>query len=301
MRTRRPGWACRRSTASGRSAATTTRRRSTSTSSSIVPRTALFAGLLLAVARDPASWRRGDAAASARAPGGASRRAARGRRRPATAGRSSSAIRAWSPARPMPARTAASLHPGDAARPGARVLGDHRAALAEAGFSLGDVVRTRMYVVSIDDVAGGRGRPRRAVRRRSGRRRRSSRSPGLMDPTLLVEIEAEARRAELATARLSRGRRAGRRSRSRPPPRGRGTGCGARRRRPRQAPTASHSSPTWKRRPGVGRHDHDGDGGERGQDGRADELEVVERPPRQPIHAGRQQPERPRRVGHERT
>ena len=47
-------WAFRPSTASGRSAATITRRRSTWTSASVVPRTALFAGLLLAVARDPA-------------------------------------------------------------------------------------------------------------------------------------------------------------------------------------------------------------------------------------------------------
>ena len=57
--TRRPGWASPASTASGRSAATTTPRPSTSTSSSIVPRTTMLAGLLLAIAADPEilAWR----------------------------------------------------------------------------------------------------------------------------------------------------------------------------------------------------------------------------------------------------
>ena len=60
--TRPPGWACRRSTGSGRSVATTTRPRSTSTSTTIVPRTAMLAGLLLAIARDPEvlAWRADD-------------------------------------------------------------------------------------------------------------------------------------------------------------------------------------------------------------------------------------------------
>ena len=67
-------------------------------------------------------------------------------------------------------------------------------ALGEAGFSLADVVRTRMFVVRPDDIA--------AVSAANGEVFWSIRPvatlvlvAGLMDPSLLVEIEFEARRA----------------------------------------------------------------------------------------------------------
>ena len=66
-------------------------------------------------------------------------------------------------------------------------------ALGEGGFSLDDVVRTRMFVTDPADVA--------AVSAVHGARFRDIRPAatmvivsGLIDPSLLVEIEAEARR-----------------------------------------------------------------------------------------------------------
>jgi len=68
-----------------------------------------------------------------------------------------------------------------------------REALGAAGFAVGDVVRTRMYVVNESDIP--------AVAEEHGRWFREIRPAatlvlvrGLIDPTLLVEIEAEARR-----------------------------------------------------------------------------------------------------------
>jgi enamine deaminase RidA (YjgF/YER057c/UK114 family) len=67
------------------------------------------------------------------------------------------------------------------------------AALTQAGFSLADVVRTRMYVVSVADAAAvgevhgevfGDTRPASTM----------VAVAGLVDPSLLVEVEAEARR-----------------------------------------------------------------------------------------------------------
>ena len=70
------------------------------------------------------------------------------------------------------------------------------AALGEAGFALDDVVRTRMYVVSIGDAD--------AVASVHGEHFRSSRPvstlvqvAGLIHPSLLVEVEAEARRGPI--------------------------------------------------------------------------------------------------------
>ena len=71
-----------------------------------------------------------------------------GGRPPATAGRSSSATRAGSPARPTPGPDGRSRHPGDS-RPGRAILAIIERALAEAGFGLADVVRTRMFVTDI--------------------------------------------------------------------------------------------------------------------------------------------------------
>ncbi len=87
-----------------------------------------------------------------------------------------------------------SLHPGDVAAQARSVLAIIEGALGEAGFALADVVRTRMYIVDpahAGDVVAVHGEVFKHVR------------PAatlvvvarLIEPTLLVEIEAEARRA----------------------------------------------------------------------------------------------------------
>jgi len=87
----------------------------------------------------------------------------------------------------------ASLHPGDAAaqaRASWEIVGR---ALSEAGLALADVVRTRMYVVDGDDAAAvgevhgevfGETRPASTM----------VQVAGLVHPSLLVEVEAEAQR-----------------------------------------------------------------------------------------------------------
>jgi len=86
-----------------------------------------------------------------------------------------------------------SLHPGDAAAQARAAFGIALDALAEAGFAADDVVRTRMYVVRADD-----GLPVAAVNGELfGEIRPAStlvRVAGLIDPSLLVEVELEARR-----------------------------------------------------------------------------------------------------------
>lgn len=87
-----------------------------------------------------------------------------------------------------------SLHPGDAGAQARASWAIVAAALAEAGLSLADVVRTRMYVVSIDDapaVAAVHGELFGEIRPAST----LVQVAGLMDPSLLVEVEADARRA----------------------------------------------------------------------------------------------------------
>ena len=87
-----------------------------------------------------------------------------------------------------------SQHPGDVAAQARAVLAIIERALAEGGFTLADVVRTRMFVVDIADAPAATGRPRRDLRRDPAGRH-DGRGRGLMHPSLLIEIEAEARRA----------------------------------------------------------------------------------------------------------
>ncbi len=86
-----------------------------------------------------------------------------------------------------------SQHPGDIAGQAREVFAIIERALAEGGFSLGDVVRTRMFVTDMADSAVlsavhgeifGEIRPAATM----------VAVVGLMHRSLLVEIEAEARR-----------------------------------------------------------------------------------------------------------
>jgi enamine deaminase RidA (YjgF/YER057c/UK114 family) len=86
-----------------------------------------------------------------------------------------------------------SRNPGDAGAQARAVLGIIERALAEAGFALTDVVRTRMFVTDIDDhvaVAAVHGEVFGAIRPAAT----LVAVAALMHPSLLVEIEAEARR-----------------------------------------------------------------------------------------------------------
>jgi enamine deaminase RidA (YjgF/YER057c/UK114 family) len=87
-----------------------------------------------------------------------------------------------------------SAHPGDAGAQAMAIFAIAERALGEAGFGLDEVVRTRMFVVRLEDVA--------AVTAAHGQVFESIRPAAtlvivaaLMDPTFLVEIEFEARRA----------------------------------------------------------------------------------------------------------
>jgi len=87
-----------------------------------------------------------------------------------------------------------SRHPGDAGAQARATFGVIEHALTEAGFALEDVVRTRMYIVDPDDAD--------AVIAVHGELFRDVRPAAtmvvvarLIRPSLLVEIEADARRA----------------------------------------------------------------------------------------------------------
>lgn len=87
-----------------------------------------------------------------------------------------------------------SLHPGDAAGQARAAFAIVEGALAEAGFALKEVVRTRMYIVDPADapaVAAVHGEVFRHVRPAAT----LVVVAALMTPSLLVEVEAEARRA----------------------------------------------------------------------------------------------------------
>jgi enamine deaminase RidA (YjgF/YER057c/UK114 family) len=82
-------------------------------------------------------------------------------------------------------------HPGDAYGQAHTAWDVVEAALSEAGASLADVVRTRMYVVGREhcDAVG------RAHAERLGNARPAATMvlvAGLLDPAMLVEVEAEA-------------------------------------------------------------------------------------------------------------
>jgi enamine deaminase RidA (YjgF/YER057c/UK114 family) len=86
-----------------------------------------------------------------------------------------------------------SLHPGDAGGQARASFAIVEGALGEAGFTLEDVVRTRMYVVDPDDIP--------AVTAVHGEVFKHVRPAAtlvvvarLMTPSLLVEVEADARR-----------------------------------------------------------------------------------------------------------
>ena len=87
-----------------------------------------------------------------------------------------------------------SLHPGDPAAQARAAFEIIGRALEEGGFSLADVVRTRMFVTDaghIAAVAAVHGEVFGEVRPASS----AIVVAALIDPSLLVEIEADARRA----------------------------------------------------------------------------------------------------------
>ena len=84
-----------------------------------------------------------------------------------------------------------SLHPGDAAAQARASWEIIRGALAAAGFALADAVRTRMYIVRIEDaptVSAVHGELFGDIRPAAT----LVQVAGLMDPSLLVEVELEA-------------------------------------------------------------------------------------------------------------
>jgi enamine deaminase RidA (YjgF/YER057c/UK114 family) len=84
-----------------------------------------------------------------------------------------------------------SMHPGEPAAQARAIFAIIGAALAEAGFSLGDVVRTRMYVTDAAHVAlvgAVHGEAFAEVRPAAT----AIVVAGLIDPSLLVEIEVDA-------------------------------------------------------------------------------------------------------------
>ena len=87
-----------------------------------------------------------------------------------------------------------SLHPGDPAGQARAVLEIIERALAGAGFSMADVVRTRMYVTdrgNIAPVAAVHGEVFGSIRPAST----AIVVAALIEPSLLVEIEADAKKA----------------------------------------------------------------------------------------------------------
>ena len=165
---------------------------------SIVPRTAMLAGLLLAIARDPEvlGWRADDPRFAARGVSGerrGSRRAARGSGSPGTAARSSSAMRAGSPARPTPAPMArrstratspARRGPSSRSSSGRSPRAGSRWRTSSGRGCSSPTWPTRRALSAVHGEVFGEIRPAATM----------VAVAGLMHPSLLVEIEAEARR-----------------------------------------------------------------------------------------------------------
>ena len=87
-----------------------------------------------------------------------------------------------------------SQHPGDVAAQARAALAIIEAALAEGGFTLRDVVRTRMFVVDMavaDELSAVHGAVFGEIRPAAT----MVAVAGLMHPSLLVEIEADAHRS----------------------------------------------------------------------------------------------------------
>ena len=87
-----------------------------------------------------------------------------------------------------------SRHPGDLAGQTRAALSIIEGAVSEAGFTLADVVRTRMFVTDISraaEVIAVHGEVFGAIRPAAT----LVQVGALIDPSLLIEIEAEARRA----------------------------------------------------------------------------------------------------------
>lgn len=87
-----------------------------------------------------------------------------------------------------------SQHPGDPTAQARAVFGIIERALAEGGFTLGDIVRTRMFITDMghaDAVSAVHGAIFGAIRPAAT----LVAVAALMHPSLLVEIEAEARRS----------------------------------------------------------------------------------------------------------
>ena len=88
-----------------------------------------------------------------------------------------------------------SQHPADAGAQARAALETIERALVEAGFAMRDVVRTRLYVTSMDEWSG----PVLAVHGEVFGAIRPAATivevAALIDPSLVVEIEAEARRS----------------------------------------------------------------------------------------------------------
>lgn len=88
----------------------------------------------------------------------------------------------------------ASQHPGDVAAQARAVFGIIDRALAEGGFTLQDVVRTRMFVLDMavaDELSAVHGEVFGDIRPAAT----MVAVAGLMHPSLLVEIEADAQRS----------------------------------------------------------------------------------------------------------
>ena len=171
-RTRPRAWASRRSTGSARSAGNDHSPAEYLEVDSIVPRTTLLAGAAAgdrprSGGRSPGASgdpRRRDAVtrpAAGTISSGGPWEAALGYSRAVVVGDT-----CWVAGTTDAGPDGRSQHPGRRRRPGAgRRSRSSSAALAEAGFALADVVRTRMYVTDPADARRGAGGPRRGVRR----------------------------------------------------------------------------------------------------------------------------------------